>query len=249
MDDSQVSRHSLDGTRLALQRGVYRFVVIAIAAALAGLSSARSASAQAEAATPWDGRRPLALEIGTGYNAPNGAVSFAVDFALFRYLSVSAGVGRGDGSAHYSGMARIRFPAGTTAGGAVVHGLGVGLSTGRHTTSLPKVCEGNSSGWFDSDCPAAPQKIWQPAHRVDVEYSIELPLRVPWLVGRVFAGVSKIINDDNYVCDYGYSPANKYQCKNGTASTGNFFPYLGVSLAASFGASPAWTSGPDDENE
>lgn len=188
-------------------------------------------------ALSWDGRRPLALEIGTGYNAPSGAVSFAVDFALFRYLSLAAGVGRGDGSAHFSGMARLRLPVGGIAGDAMVHSLGVGWSTGRHTTSLPKTCEDHSSGFFDSDCPAPPQKIWNPAHRLDAEYSFETPLRVPWLVIRVFAGLSKIINTDNHVCDYGYSPADQYQCKSGTASTGNLFPYVGVSLAAVFGAS------------
>jgi hypothetical protein len=179
----------------------------------------------------------LALEIATGYNAPSGAVSFAVDFAFFRYLSLAAGVGRGDGSAHFSTMARLRLPVGKIAADAIVHSLGVGWSTGRHTTSLPGDKCVDDSALFDSGCPKRPQKVWNPAHRLDAEYSIETPLRVDWLVIRAFAGLSKIINTDNYLCDYGYSPADQYQCKSGTASTGNLFPYVGVSIAAVFGAS------------
>ena len=193
----------------------------------------RNASAQDHAAPPWSGKRTFAVEVGSGFNAPGGVLSVAVDVALFRYLSLAAGVGYGDGSAHYSTMARIRIPLGRTSVGVLVHNLGLGWSTGRHTTGLDTPpCE-------YSECPTL-HKIWDPAHRFDAEYSIEFPLIASTLVLRLYGGVSTIINSGNYVCGLdplGYNVADQYQCRGHDASAGNVFPYFGVALAMLFGAS------------
>jgi hypothetical protein len=134
---------------------------IAVAILAACLVWTGTASAQDDAAPPWTGKRTFAVEVGTGFNAPLGVLSLAVDFALFRYLSLAGGMGYGDGSPHFSTMARLRIPVGRTGVGALVHNLGLGWSTGRHTATL------SAPPCAYSECPI-PHKIWDSAQRFDV---------------------------------------------------------------------------------
>jgi len=198
-----------------------------------GLCCSRAAYAQDDGIPAWTGERPFAVEVGNAAgSAPLGWLNLSMDFALSRYLSLAAGMGYGDGARQVSAMARVRIPGGSTSVGAIVHDIGVGWSMGRRTHSLPAPCQ--AQGLFDDQCSSPGDKVWEPAQRIDAEYSVELPLVASALVLRFFGGVSTIINTGSYFCDYmiGHIP----QCQGKYASDGNIFPYMGVGLSILPGA-------------
>ena len=221
------------GTGLAVRVLMIHRLPIRIALLVFGLSCSGAAHAQVDEIPAWKGERPFAIEFGNAVgSAPLGLLNLSVDFALSRYLTLAAGMGYGDGARQVSAMARVRIPGGSTSVGAIMHGIGVGWSMGRRTYLLPAPCQ--QQGPFDDQCTSPGDKVWDPAQRVDAEYSIELPVVASALVLRFFGGVSTIINTGSYYCDYMVGPTP--QCQGKYASEGNIYPYLGVGLAILPGA-------------
>lgn len=224
------------GTRLALSRFVLCRLTIAVL--VAGLAWSRVVGAEENERLAWTGERPLAIEFGNGVRSPLGWLYAAVDVSPFRYLSLAAGMGYGEHSMQVSAMARLRIPAGRTSVGAIVHGLGIGWSMGRLTTPLPEPCQ--PTGFFDEECASPGDKVWNRAERINVEYSIELPLVASVLALRMFTGGSMVANSGgDYDCDTGAAPVPR--CQGNYADLGKYFLYAGIGF--SFLLDP-WSSTP-----
>ena len=222
-----ISFFVLAGTRLAPLISMSRRPTIVVLAV--GLTWCRVSLAQELDRPVWTGERPLAIEVGNGANSPLGWIYASVDVSPIRYFSLTAGMGYGDNSTQFSAMARLRVPGGRTSVGVLVHGLGLGWSMGRHTTSLPEPCQ--PQGLFDEECASPGDKVWDRAQRINMEYSIELPL-VAWMLAlRCFGGLSIIANSDSYYCDYGMGTTPVARCGGSEADLGKYSPYLGIGLS------------------
>ena len=152
-------------------------------------------------------QRSLAVEAHAGVGTPVGLGGISLDVGPVNFFSLSAGIGLNADGPQYSSMARLRM-----ASGRAMHDLGVGIAGGRyrHVKTI---------GLFENQDVG----VWDRAYSGQIEYSQEWPLG-PRLIVRPYIGLSKILNDKDYVCTGGSSQCSSF--RDGTA-----FPYIGVALA------------------
>ncbi len=163
--------------------------LVVLAAALPATVAAQEPAAGDEHSLAWPERLVLEGQMSAG-DAPLGYYALALDVAVVRRLSVTAGVGLGPSDVGMGGRRLGVMPRftlvelGDTA-------LSVGLGYSRKNTAVIDT-------YRVADVVTHVETRWDPAHRVDGELSVAHRF-ASGLRLRAFAGVTRVVNDGDTV--------------------------------------------------